>query len=228
MPRRKPLLRTNRILSGLSPGDRALLEPHLEPIDLPLRKRLHQPNKRVKEVYFILEGLASVVANGDHPIEVGMIGREGMTGIATVLNSDERVPYETYMQVGGSGRCLPKHRLRAALEQSPTLHAALLRYAHAFMAQTTQTALANGRNTIIERLARWLLMVDDRVDGSDLPLTHDLLGVMLGTARPGVTLALHELERRGWIAHSRGVISILDRKGLEKASGSAYVPPAER
>jgi CRP-like cAMP-binding protein len=151
-----------------------------------------------------------------------------LTGISAVLNSGDRVPHETYMQVAGSGRCLPAQHLRAAIEQSATLRESLLRYAHAFMAQTTQTALANGRNTIIERLAPWLLMVDDRIDGSDLPLTHDLLGVMLGTARPGVTLALQELERRGWIAHRRGRISILDRKGLAKVSGSAYVPPAER
>lgn len=95
------------------------------------------------------------------------------------------------------------------------------------MTQTSETALANGRNTISERLARWLLMAHDRIDGDDVGLTHEFLGVMLGTARPGVTLALQELERRGWIAHRRGVISIINRPGLEKGSGGAYLRPGQ-
>jgi CRP-like cAMP-binding protein len=92
------------------------------------------------------------------------------------------------------------------------------------MIQTTQTALANGRSKIEERLARWLLMADDRTDGNALGLTHEFLATMLGTARPGVTIAVQELERTGLIAHKRGIITILDRKALEKHSNGTYFP----
>jgi CRP-like cAMP-binding protein len=104
----------------------------------------------------------------------------------------------------------------------------LLNYAHEFMIQTTQTALANGRHKIEERLARWLLMADDRVDGHELPLTHEFLGVMIGTSRPGVTIALQELERRGWITHRRGVVAIIDREGLIRSSAGAYIAPNDK
>jgi CRP-like cAMP-binding protein len=100
-----------------------------------------------------------------------------------------------------------------------------LLYVHALMRQTTDTALSNGRHKIEERLARWLLMADDRLDDHEIPLTHEFLGVMLGTARPGVTIALKELERRGWITHHRGVVTIIDRDGLKKSSNGAYLGP---
>jgi CRP-like cAMP-binding protein len=101
----------------------------------------------------------------------------------------------------------------------------MLRYADAFLRQTTSTALANGRSKIEERLARWLLMAGDRIDGKELPLTHEFLGLMLGTHRPGVTRAIHALEQEGLIAARRRGISVLDRKALEKKSNGTYVPP---
>ncbi len=185
-------------------------------------------NKRVEWVYFPESGFASVVANGEHPLEIGLIGREGMTGISVVLGITERAPHETYIQVAGKGQQLAAEHLNDAIEASVSLQKVLLHYAHMFMAQTTQTALANGRHKIEERLARWLLMADDRVDGHEIPLTQEFLALMLGTARPGVNIALQELERRGWIAHRRGVVSILDREGLEKTSNGAYVPPNDK
>jgi CRP-like cAMP-binding protein len=114
--------------------------------------------------------------------------------------------------------------LRAAIDASVALHRVLLHYAHAFMVQTAQTALANGRSKIEERLARWLLMADDRI-GGELRLTHDFLGIMLGVQRPGVTIALQALERTGLIAHRRGVITLLDREALQKSSNGTYFPP---
>ena len=100
----------------------------------------------------------------------------------------------------------------------------MLRYARAFLAQTTTTALANGRSKIEERLARWLLMAHDRLGGDELNLTHEFLGLMLGTHRPGVTLALQALEKAGLIATRRGRVTILDRKTLQKSSNGTYVP----
>ncbi len=97
----------------------------------------------------------------------------------------------------------------------------MLSYAHTFMVQTAQTALANGRSKIEERLARWLLMASDRVEG-ELPLTHEFLSVMLGVRRSGVTTALQELERTGLITHRRGFVTMLDREGLEETSNGTY------
>jgi CRP-like cAMP-binding protein len=215
---------SNRILSRLSRQDFALLEPHLEPVDLPVRKPLEARRKRIDQVYFIESGFASVVANGTSKpsIEVGIIGREGMTGLAIVLGSD-RAQHATYIQVAGKGQRISVAKLREADERSITLHRAMLRYAHAFLLQTTTTALANGRSKIEERLARWLLMADDRIDGDDLPLTHEFLGLMLGTHRPGVTIALQALEKAGLITTRRSRITIVDRKTLEKSSNGTYV-----
>src|SRR5437762_13047546 len=170
-------------------------------------------------VYFIEAGFASVVANGTSKpsIEVGIIGREGMTGLAVVLGHD-RAQHATYIQVAGKGLRISAAKLREANDHCTTLHRAMLRYANAFLLQTTTTALANGRSKIEERLARWLLMADDRIDGDELRLTHEFLSLMIGVQRPGVTIALQELERDGFIAHKRGVITILDRKALQKHS----------
>jgi CRP-like cAMP-binding protein len=215
---------SNRILSRLSRQDFALLEPHLEAVDLPVRRPLEARKKRIDQVYFIESGFASVVANGTSKpsIEVGIIGREGMTGLAIVMGHD-RAQHETYIQVAGRGLRIAAAKLREADERSMTLHRAMLRYAHAFLLQTTATALANGRSKIEERAARWLLMADDRIDDDDLPLTHEFLGLMLGTHRPGVTIALQELEKAGLITTRRSHITIIDRKGLEKCSNGTYV-----
>jgi CRP-like cAMP-binding protein len=214
----------NLILSRLSGADLGLLQPHLEPVDLPLRKVLERRDKAIKAIYFPESGFASVVANGnERPIEVGLIGREGMTGLAVVLGHD-RNSNEVYMQAPGHGHRIRANDLRAAINKSVTLHRSFLRYAHAFLEQATRTAVANGRSKIEERLARWLLMADDRLDGPDLPLTHEFLAMMLGVRRPGVTTAVQELEREGVIARRRGRIVITDRGALKKLSNGTYAP----
>jgi len=217
---------SNRILSRLSREDFALLEPDLEAVELPVRKPLEARKKRIDQVYFIEAGFASVVANGTSKpsIEVGIIGREGMTGLSVVMGHD-RAQHATYIQVAGKGLRISAAKLRQADERSVTLHRAMLTYAHSFLLQATTTALANGRSKIEERLARWLLMADDRIDGEELPLTHEFLGLMLGTHRPGVTNAVNALKDDGLIATRRGNIRILDRKALEKRSNGTYVPP---
>ena len=147
-------------------------------------------------MYFIEAGIASVVANGSgKQIEIGLIGREGMTGLGVVMGND-RSPYDTYMQVAGRGLGINASKLREADERSTALHRLIMKYTDAFLVQTAQTALANGRSKIEERLARWLLMAPDRLESDELPLTHEFLALMLGTQRPGVTIALHAL--RAW------------------------------
>jgi len=170
-------------------------------------------------------GVASIVANGSHAIEVGMIGREGMTGVPVVLGNGDRFPHEIYMQIAGAGQRMSADHLREAMAASASLHQVLLSCVHAFLAQTTQTALANGRGKLEERLARWLLMAHDRVDGDEVVLTQEFLSIMLGVRRAGVTTAMQELERRGSIVHQRGRVTVVDREGLEEASNGAYTPP---
>ncbi|MFZ0853503.1 MAG: Crp/Fnr family transcriptional regulator [Hyphomicrobiaceae bacterium] len=136
----------------------------------------------------------------------------------------QQAPHDTYIQVAGKGRRIRAAKLREADERSNTLHRAMLHYAHAFLLQATTTALANGRSKIEERLARWLLMAQDRVDSDQLPLTHEFLSLMLGVRRAGVTAALQALERKELISRNRGKMLILDRKGLEKQSNGTYVP----
>jgi CRP-like cAMP-binding protein len=216
----------NRVLARLARADMALLKPHLAPVDLPVSTQLETANARIDTVYFMERGFASVVADGPgkRSIEVGIIGREGMTGLALVLGHD-RAAHETYMQaVGGAQRISAAH-LRKAMDQSVRLHRSLLRCAHDFLIQTAQTAVANGRSKLEERLARWLLMANDRIDGPEVPLTHKFLAVMLGAHRPFVTLTVQALERKGLIRAGRQVITIIDREGLIKLSDGAYLPP---
>jgi CRP-like cAMP-binding protein len=212
----------------LAPADFALLKPRLSAIDLPLRKHLELPNKAIDSVYFPDAGFASVVANGNgQSIEVGLIGREGMTGLAVVMGAD-RSPNATYMQLAGHGRKISAADLRDAMSASETLRASFLRYGHAFIVQTSHTALANGRNKVEERLARWLLMARDRNDSNELTLTHEFMSIMLGVRRAGVTVALDVLEKKSLVRVKRGGVTILDRKGLEKMTNGAYgVPEAE-
>jgi CRP-like cAMP-binding protein len=216
----------NRVLARLARADLALLKPHLAPIDLPVSARLETANGRIDAVYFIERGFASVVADGrgKRGIEVGIIGREGLTGLALVLGHD-RATHETYMQAAGSAQRISAAHLRKAMDQSVRLHRSLLRFAHAFLVQTTQTALANGRSKLEERLARWLLMAQDRIGGTEVPLTHRFLAVMLGVHRPFVTRTVQVLEQRGLIRAGRQVITIFDRDGLVKMSNGAYLPP---
>jgi hypothetical protein len=160
---KEPPASPNRILARLSADDFGLLRPHLDAVDLPVRKQLENRNKAIENVYFIEHGFASVVANGTgRSIEVGLIGREGMTGLAVVMGTD-RSPHDTYMQAAGDGQRISSAKLRGAMERSSALHRSFLHYGHAFV-QTAQTALANGRSKIDERLARWLLMAQDRLD----------------------------------------------------------------
>lgn len=217
-------LQKNLILARLDPADFALLSAHLEPAELPLRKVLEKRGQAIKTVYFPESGFASVVANGGtRPIEVGLIGREGMTGLPILLGGDHNTN-EVFIQAAGKGQCMPARDLRHAIAQSHTLHQALLRFVNAFLSQVTNTAVANGRSKIEERLARWLLMADDRIDEDELSITHEFLAMMLSVRRAGVTMAIHALENDGVITKRRGRIVICDRDNLKRMSNGIYLP----
>jgi CRP-like cAMP-binding protein len=180
----------------------------------------------IEQVYFPDSGILSVVANGDNKqsIEVGLIGREDMTGMAVVMGAD-RSPHQTFVQSAGRALKIGCDDLRGAIRESPTLHRQLLLYGHAYMLQTAYTAMANGRSKIEDRTARLLLMAQDRMDGDTVTLTHEYLSTMLGVRRPGVTHALNLLERSGLIQTNRSRITITDREGLIENSNGAYGTP---
>jgi CRP-like cAMP-binding protein len=213
----------NRLLAALSPADFSRLAPQLEPVPLPVRTCLAEPNRPIEHVYFLEQGIASVVASTPQGrrIEVGIIGREGLTAPCVPLGAD-RSPHECFVQTPGSGLGIRADDLRRALAASAALHQHLLRFVQALMVQMGQTALANGSFSLEQRLARWLLMCHDRVDGDDLSTTHEFLSLMLGVRRPGVTVALQALEERGLIATKRSQVTVLDRAGLEGVAGDSY------
>ena len=220
-----PNVLRNKLLTALSNADLALLEPDLEPVSLEMHQVLEAPNQPIKHCYFIERGLASIVAlNGHRRLEVGLIGPEGMTGLAIVLG-DDRSPHENFIQVAGEGVRISAEKLREAMQQRRSLERVFLGFAHSFMNQTANTALSNGTATLEERLARWLLMANDRLDGDEISLTHEFLSLMLGVRRAGVTVALHYLEQRGVIRMSRGQIVILDRDGLKASANGTYHEP---
>jgi len=196
---------------------------------LSTRYEIERPGQPIDMIVFPDSGIVSIVAHGaqQKQIEVGIVGREGMTGLAVVLGGDCS-PHSTYVQIAGEGQRIAPADLRAAMEKSSTLRNVLLRFAQTFMVQTTYTAVSNASAKLEERLARWLLMAHDRVDGDDLPLIHEFLALMLGVRRPGVTVAIHSLESHGLIRTGRGTITVVDRKGLEEVANTSYgIPEAE-
>lgn len=216
----------NRLLSVLSDDDFALLQPHLRPVALPLLYDLERPNRKIEMVYFMEAGIASIVAvqSDGIRVEVGLVGREGMSGVAVVLGGAQS-PHSTYIQVAGEGQRITANELRNAQNASPSLRDLLLKFAQVFMVQTAHTAVANAWAHIDQRLARWILMAHDRTDDKTIPLTHEFLSLMLGVRRAGVTEALQTLKRQKLIDTGRNQIVVRNRKGLERKAGSSYGAP---
>jgi hypothetical protein len=190
---------------------------------------MEKPDQKIFDVYFMENAIASVVAapSRDVKVEIGIIGCEGMSGTAIVAGGD-RSPHSTYIQVAGKGQRISTKDFNRAMDDSPTLRLHLVKFIHAFAIQAAHTAVANARANLQTRLARWLLMAHDRVPGNAINLTHEFLALMLASRRAGVTEAVKALTNQGLIAAQRGQITVLNRKGLEKAAGNFYgVPEAE-
>jgi CRP-like cAMP-binding protein len=216
---------TNGLLARLAAEDMSLLGRHLEPVTLAQGEELFQPLLPIEYVHFFESGLSSEIVerSGTDRIEVGCIGREGLSGVPVLLGV-ESTPHRAFMQVGGKAWRIPSPRLREIMDQRPPLTLHLLRFAHVFMIQIAATALADGRYRVEQRLARWLLMCHDRL-GDSLQLTHEFLALMLGVRRPSVTDALHVLEGSLLIRADRGRITVRNRRGLEELAGGSYGTP---
>ncbi|MCF1478982.1 Crp/Fnr family transcriptional regulator [Agrobacterium vitis] len=218
----------NRLLRALSPADLHLLVPSLERVQLSLRQSLETAHQPIDRVYFLESGLGSVVASkdGGTTVEVGLFGRDGMTGTSIALGDTES-PFDCFTQMDGSAMRISADNLRKAMSKSIAVTDLLIHYARSLGIQTTYTALANGQIKLEERLARWILMVDDRVDHGSFLVTHEFLAMMLGVRRPGVTVALQILESSHLIRSQRGEIVVKDREGLIRLTKGTYGPSEE-
>jgi len=195
------------------------LQPDI--VSIAMRERIDGPEHE-GIVYFIEDGVASVVADVDNKmaIEMGIIGYEGVTGI-NLLYDDPVDVFRTVMQVEGRAAAVKAGKWQDLLRRDEQTRAIAMKFARAFSIQVASTALANGRAKLDERLARWLLMVGDRT-GSTFPITHEFISMMLGVRRTGVTLAVQLLEGKALIRASRGSITIVNRPGLIQMSNGAY------
>jgi len=223
-------LRGNGLLAALPVHDLDLIAPDLEEIEIRAGTTLQKAGQPVEHVMFLTSGLATALVSNsptERHLEVGMIGREGMVGLPCILGT-ECSQHDTVMQIAGSGYRMARATLATALSRSITLRQVLLGYVQVTLTQTTQSALAYGSCTIERRLARWLLMCQDRLNESALPLTHEFLAEMLGVRRAGVTMALHCLEGEKLVRAERGRIIVRDRPRLIDLAGCSYgVPEAE-
>jgi CRP-like cAMP-binding protein len=213
----------NRILASLPNTDRLALQRHLSPVTLPLKMVLQEADQLSEYAYFIETGFASVVStlkNGT-TVEVGIIGRDGMVGLPSVMCT-ESIPFDCFVQMAGSGYRIKTTRLKEQFENSTRLRTSLLCFAQAQFVNVGQLAVCNRIHEIQQRLARWLLISHDRVDGNELELTHEFLATMLGAPRSTVTLAAGLLQRAGYIGYTRGRVSIQDRPGLERSACECY------
>ena len=218
---------SNLLLNAMAADDLALLRPSLTQIEIKREQMLTSANDVIRQVYFLEGGIASIVSLRPESgrTEVGIFGIEGVSG-APVLMGVDRSPHETFMQVDGTTALrIDTARLREAMDQSPSLNKLLLAYAHVLMIQTAACAVGNAHHRVEARLARWLLMCHDRVQGDEILLTHDFMAMMIASQRSGVTITLHVLEGIGAIRSKRGRVIILDREKLEDLAGDAYGEP---
>ena len=214
---------SNLILLSISENDYSSLRPHLEYVSLPNHLVLHEAGGKLEFAYFPNHGLISlvVVMKDGKTAEAGIVGMEGFTGTPVAVGLS-RSPLQAVVQITGDGFRIEAGALQNTLESAPRLQEILSRYAAIRGMQIAQTAACNRLHDIGQRLARWLLMTQDRVDSGSLPITHDFLATMLGTDRPTVSLAAGVLQRKKIIEYTRGAVKIVNRKKLEDSACECY------
>ena len=219
----------NRILSALPEDDLDYLRPGLYPVPLPHKSVLHEQNRLIEHVYFIEEGVASVltVTGNGAMSEVGMIGVEGVVGVSALLGAETSAQH-VIVQVPGAAVRIDASLCKAVFDQRPAMHALVLRFIDAFLNLSAQTAGCNLRHSAEQRCARWLLMASDRARSDTMPMTHDFLSSMLGIRRTGVTAIAGGFQRAGLIEYRRGQVKLVDRSGLEATSCECYRIDRER
>ena len=213
----------NLILLGLPADELHAATNKMEFVDLPTHSVLHDAGDPVTHAYFINSGLASVlnVMTDGKSVEVGLAGKEGFIGLPLVVGLSTS-PTQVIMQVAGSAHQMTAADFKEVLSHAPVMEKSLNRYAQSLGMQTTHVAACNRLHEVDERLARWLLMSQDRLGGDVVPLTQEFLAHMLGTRRASVTVAAGILQRAGLITYNRGSVKIEDRSRLEDAACECY------
>ena len=213
----------NRLLGALPGEDFERMRPHLETVSLKLSEVLHRTDDHVEHVYFPVDSIVSLLTDledGDG-MEVGMVGKEGMVGISVALGVERASKVATVQRAGAALR-MKAARLKEEFDRREGLHELTLRYTHALMSQISQSVVCNVRHQAAGRLARWILMFQDRAETDELYLTHEFMANMLGVRRSTVGEIAEELQSAGLISYHRGHIRILDRQGLIDLTCECY------
>ena len=213
----------NQLLAAMPEADWKRWLPDIEAIDMPLGHVLYEPGSTLSHVYFPTTAIISmlyVLENGASA-EIAVVGNEGLVGISLFMGG-ESTPSRAVVQSAGKGFRLPAQAMKDEFNRGGAVLHLLLRYTQALITQMSQTAVCNRHHSLDQQLCRWLLLSLDRLEGSELVMTQELISNMLGVRREGVTEAALHLQSAGLIKYSRGRISVLDRPGIEKRSCECY------
>lgn len=211
-----PVQSSNALLASMPPAEWARIAPQLEAVELPLGKVLYESGASMSHVYFPTTAIVSLlyVMEDGASAEIAVVGQEGVVGIALFMGG-ETTPSRAVVQSAGHGYRLRAPAIKEEFNRSgPVMHL-LLRYTQALITQMAQTAVCNRHHSLDQQLCRWLLLSLDRLSGSELVMTQELIANMLGVRREGVTEAALKLQRLGLIRYARGHITVLDRAALE-------------
>ena len=213
----------NLILAALPSVDYRRLLPQLELVEMGLGHSVYESGGHLQHVYFPIEGIVSLlyVTQGGSSAELAVVGREGMIGVSLFMGG-ETTPNRAVVQSACKAYRLPAHVLKAHFAEGGALQLILLKFTQALITQISQTAVCNLHHTVDQQLCRWLLLSLDRLPENRLQMTQELIANMLGVRRQGVTESAGKLEHEGLITYSRGLITVLDRPGLEKRSCECY------
>jgi CRP-like cAMP-binding protein len=205
----------NHLLAAFPAEALQRLAPHFQPVPLVFRETVFEAGDHTDFIYFPLKGMVSLIAPAENGrlIEVGIVGKEGMTGVPVVLG-DDISNLRGVVQAPGSALKLNASALKAAFSRDRDLRSVLLRYTRFALAQAAQSAICIGLHSLEQRCARWLLTTRDRVEADSFPMTHEFLAYMLGVRRAGVTVAAKALQQAGLIRYARNQVTILDPGGL--------------
>lgn len=213
----------NRILASLPEDEYLGLFANLQPVHLKKGTIIYQAGDQIKDCYFSLNGMISVLSTTENhkTVEIAMIGNEGLIGIAGVLQMNV-TPYQKIVQIESEAMRIRSDALRNEFHKGGRLQKLLLSYIHSLICQISQSAVCNRFHTVEQRLCRWLLITGDRVQSNVFSLTQESISHMLGTPRTNVSMIANPLQDQGLIYYKRGIITIVDREALEGTACECY------